>query len=353
MLFSIIIRWTIFNFVSRLSTHCTWPYDIGFHRTANRISPWSRNKRTFSRYSTVSKTWSARRSRWVNEEDIDFDRNSSLSLKECHEHGGYLAYWIANTSELLYFIKQDRDISKISHDLQDRLAECVQRLFRYLTHLVQNELDKYLISFTNPQDDVERDVYIAFGKSCVFDSNEEPHDVLCSEENGSTNVKLSDARWVTLESNGTSYHQPTLGDILATLSSIMDLLRKCRVNAALTIQMFSQIFHYINTWLFNRIVCCPELKLCAHFWGEKLSQRLKSISDWAQRQGLELASDCHLTKVNQICLLLQSTKRDPHDVQQLIANNTFKLNSIQLTQILNNYVLNRNEPPISATFSQA
>ncbi|CAF4431584.1 unnamed protein product, partial [Rotaria sp. Silwood2] len=67
---------------------------------------------------------------------------------ECHEHGGYLAYWIANTSELLYFIKQDRDISKISHDIQDRLAECVcvQRLFRYLTHLVQNELDKYLIS---------------------------------------------------------------------------------------------------------------------------------------------------------------------------------------------------------------
>lgn len=84
-------------------------------------------------------------------------------LKECHEHGGYLAYWIANTSELLYFIKQDRDISKISHDIQDRFAECVQRLFRYLTHLVQNELDKYLIAFTNPQDDVERDVYIAFG----------------------------------------------------------------------------------------------------------------------------------------------------------------------------------------------
>ena len=94
----------------------------------------------------------------------------TLLFQECHEHGGYLAYWIANTSELLYFIKQDRDVSKISHDLQDRLAECVQRLFRYLTHLVQNELDKYLISFTNPQDDVERDVYIAFGKEWLVSS---------------------------------------------------------------------------------------------------------------------------------------------------------------------------------------
>ncbi len=173
------------------------------------------------------------------------------------------------------------------------------------------------------------------------------------EENSSTNVKLSDLRWITLDINSNNYHPPTLGDILATLSSIMDLLRKCRVNAALTIQMFSQIFHYINTWLFNRIVCCPELKLCSHFWGEKLSLRLKSISDWAQRQGLELASDCHLTKVNQICILLQSPKRDAHDVQQLISINTFKLNSIQIKQILNNYVLNRNESPISSNFSQA
>jgi afadin len=278
-------------------------------------------------------------------------------LKECHEHGGYLGYWIANTSELLYFIKQDRDISKISHDLQDRLAECVQRLFRYLTHLVQHELDKYLISLTNPQDDVERDVYIAFGKRQRSLSRVHRCVVLCvSEENGSINVKLSDQRWTTTtttDTNANAYQQATLGDILATLSSVMDLLRKCRVNAALTIQMFSQIFHYINTWLCNRIVCCPELKLCSHFWGEKLSIRLKSVSDWAQRQGLELASDCHLTKVNQICALLQCSKRDAHDVQQMLCNTTFKLNSMQTTQILNHYVSNRNEPSISASFTQA
>jgi afadin len=133
----------------------------------------------------------------------------------------------------------------------------------------------------------------------------------------------------------------------------MDLLRKCRVNAALTIQIFSQIFLYINTWLFNRIVCCPELNLCSYFWGEKLSFRLKSICHWAEKQGLELPSECYLTKVNQLCLLLQSPKRDMYDVQQLISNNTFTINSIQITQILNNYILSRNEPEISNSFSQA
>ncbi len=33
----------------------------------------------------------------------------------------------------------------------------------------------------------------------------------------------------------------------------MNLLRKCRVNAALTIQLFSQLFHFINMWTFNQV----------------------------------------------------------------------------------------------------
>jgi len=133
----------------------------------------------------------------------------------------------------------------------------------------------------------------------------------------------------------------------------MDLLRKCRVNPALTIQVFSRIFFYINTYLFNRIVCYPELKLCSAIWGEKLLFRLKSISNWAERQGLELPSECHLMKVNQLCLLLKSSKQDVYDVQQLILNNKFKINSVEIKQILNNYILDRNEPPISIEFSQA
>ncbi len=40
---------------------------------------------------------------------------------------------------------------------------------------------------------------------------------------------------------------------LQVLSSAMNLLRKCRVNAALTIQLFSQLFHFINMWTFNQV----------------------------------------------------------------------------------------------------
>ncbi|CAF3620661.1 unnamed protein product [Rotaria sordida] len=258
-------------------------------------------------------------------------------IEECQEHGGYLAYWLANISEFLYFLKHDRDLSKISHDIQVRLIKSIQRLFYYLINCFKNELDKYLIAFTNPQDDI----HMTLNNSKVL------------EENNLINLKLSDTRWITIDRNTNQYHQSTLDDILLTFSSIMNLLRKCRVNVALTIQIFSQIFYYINTWLFNRIVCCPDLKLCSYIWGEKLLFRLKSINDWAEKQGLELTSECHLMKVNQLCLLLKSSKNNIHDIQQLLMNKTLKINSIQIIQILNNYILSRNEPPISNSFREA
>lgn len=97
--------------------------------------------------------------------------------------------------------------------------------------------------------------------------------------------------------------RPVLGDVLHTLSSAMSLLRRCRVNAALTIQLFSQLFHYINMYIFNRLVLEPQLKLCTRSWGLRLSQRLERVQDWAENLGLELAAECHLGRVVQVLLL--------------------------------------------------
>jgi len=47
---------------------------------------------------------------------------------------------------------------------------------------------------------------------------------------------------------------PTTQGIIQVMQAAMSLLRKCRVNAALTIQLFSQLFHFINMWTFNQIV---------------------------------------------------------------------------------------------------
>lgn len=96
---------------------------------------------------------------------------------------------------------------------------------------------------------------------------------------------------------------PVTEMVLNTLMNTMSLLRRCRVNPALTIQLFSQLFHFISTWLFNQLMS-PEATrgLRSHYWGAALRQRLTAIEGWAERQGLELAADCHLGHIIQVGL---------------------------------------------------
>ncbi|XP_043962387.1 afadin isoform X18 [Gambusia affinis] len=209
---------------------------------------------------------------------------------------GALAFWMANASELLNFIKQDRDLSRITLDAQDILAHLVQMAFKYLVHCLQADLNNYMPAFL---DDPE-------------------------EHNP---------------------QRPKIEDVLQTLTGAMSLLRRCRVNAALTIQLFSQLFHFINMWLFNKLVTDADSGLCCHYWGAILRQQLSHIESWAEKQGLELAADCHLSRIVQATTLLTMDKYSTQDVQN-IHNTCFKLNSLQLHALMTNYRCAQDEPYI-------
>uniref|UniRef100_A0A4W5NM02 Afadin n=1 Tax=Hucho hucho TaxID=62062 RepID=A0A4W5NM02_9TELE len=209
---------------------------------------------------------------------------------------GALAFWMANASELLNFIKQDKDLSRITLDAQDVLAHLVQMAFKYLVQCLQSDLNNYMPAFL---DDPE-------------------------EQNP---------------------QRPKIEDVLHTLTGAMSLLRRCRVNAALTIQLFSQLFHFINMWLFNKLVMEADSGLCSHYWGAILRQQLSHIEAWAEKQGLELAADCHLSRIVQATTLLTMDKYSMQDVQN-IHNTCFKLNSLQLNALMTNYHCAPDEPYI-------
>lgn len=43
-------------------------------------------------------------------------------------------------------------------------------------------------------------------------------------------------------------------------------------------------------------------------WGIRLKRRLARIELWAEKQGLELAADCHLARLSQAAMLLHAQK---------------------------------------------
>uniref|UniRef100_A0A6P4EYU5 Afadin isoform X3 n=1 Tax=Drosophila rhopaloa TaxID=1041015 RepID=A0A6P4EYU5_DRORH len=198
-----------------------------------------------------------------------------------------LAFWMANSSEFLHFLKSDRHISAFSVQAQEVLAEAVQTAFRNLVNCFRLELSQTLNQFLSENID----------------------------------------------------HDSAAGLVLTVLGSAMALLRRCRVNAALTIQLFSQLFHYINVICFNTIVANSHM--CTADWGKVMTERLQLLELWAERQGLELAADCHLAKINQCAQFLQAPKSSVEEIQQL-ACSCFRLNSLQMAALLQQEKLPRN-----------
>ncbi|XP_029585114.1 afadin-like [Salmo trutta] len=208
---------------------------------------------------------------------------------------------MANASELLNFLKQDRDLSPITLQAQEDLAHLVHKAFKCLTRCLLDDLSRHLPEF------------------------------LIYPEGRQSPAGIE--------------------GVLQTLMGAMSLLRRCRINAALTIQLFSQLFHSISVWLFNRLLSpSPQGEACSlglrsHYWGATLRQRLSLVEDWAERQGLELAADCHLSRIIQITMLLTMNKYSMQDSEN-IQNTCFKLNSLQLRTLMTSYLYDTNEPRI-------
>ncbi|CAB1331291.1 unnamed protein product, partial [Coregonus sp. 'balchen'] len=214
---------------------------------------------------------------------------------------GAVAFWMANASELLNFLKQDRNLSPITLQAQENLAHLVHKAFKCLTQCLLTDLSRHLPAFL-------------------------------------------------IDPEG-SQSPAVIEGVLQTLMGAMSLLRRCRINAALTIQLFSQLFHSISAWLFNRLLSpSPQGEACSlglrsRYWGATLRQRLSLVEDWAERQGLELAADCHLSRVIQVTMLLTMNKCSIQDSEN-IQNTCFKLNSLQLRTLMTSYLYDTNEPRI-------
>jgi len=211
-----------------------------------------------------------------------------------------LSFWMANSSELLHFLKCDRHITAFSLQAQFMLADAVHIAFKQLVATLQGELESVLPSLLSDVDDPPGDQGLGQG----------------------------------------------VGGIIKVFSSAMGLLRKCRVNAALTIQLFSQLFHFVNMWTFNMVMAGEGSNYCTHKWGLRLKRRLDLIEKWAEKQGLELAADCHLARITQAAHLLQARKATAEDIASL-SSTCFKLNSLQLECLLSRYTPAENEAPIN------
>uniref|UniRef100_A0A183B0R4 PDZ domain-containing protein n=1 Tax=Echinostoma caproni TaxID=27848 RepID=A0A183B0R4_9TREM len=141
--------------------------------------------------------------------------------------------------------------------------------------------------------------------------------------------------------------------LMQLLTLLMHHLRRTRVNASLTIQLFSQLFHVINAYVFNQVLINTEAKprgarqddtsmWLTRIGATRLLRRLDRIKQWAQRQGLERAAECRLQRCVQACQLILADRSNLDEFYQFCMG-LLSLNSMQLEWLMAHLV---DPPPV-------
>jgi len=187
-----------------------------------------------------------------------------------------LAFWLANSSELLHFLSADRHVAPHCQAAQAGLERALRAAFRQLVACLEEEVRQ-----------------------------------------GTVELLAGD-------------HAP----LRAILTRAMALVRRARVPAALTIQLFSHLFHHTAATGLNLLLCSSEVGQRSPQLGRELGDRLAGLADWAEGHGLELAAECHLASLSQAAAVLAG--RDSGDPAALasLAASCPSLNSRQVGRLV-------------------
>lgn len=80
-------------------------------------------------------------------------------------------------------------------------------------------------------------------------------------------------------------------------------------------------------------------------FGVRFRSRLQAIYLWAEKQGLEFAAECHMDRIAQALKILTT----PKTIDQLgtLGSTCYKLNSVQVSFLLEYYLPDHGESPMS------
>ncbi|XP_050433436.1 afadin isoform X2 [Adelges cooleyi] len=204
-----------------------------------------------------------------------------------------LSFWLAIVTELRQFLHSDRHLSNFLMETIEMLHDTQQAAMRFIVECILEELMVVLPDLFTENSDADNE------------------------------------------------HLPA-NSIVSKLGMMMTTLREGRVNASLTIQIYNQVFRFINSWAFNRLITA-DISYYTRVWGARLKSRISRLQAWAERQGLEVSADCQLALISQAADLLHAPKYTGEDLAS-ITSTCFKLNSLQLKALLVKYQPAHDEP---------
>jgi afadin len=212
------------------------------------------------------------------------------TVKDSKAVAGSLAFWLANSSELLHFLRRDYQLYMFAHEFENSLTVIVHMAYKHFSEYMTREIGMHLMSFFNET-----------SSDCVEGSfGREPDVVAISYGNHRGPTR---SYWSPSTTRRTS--SATFDGILSALNATSSLLHLCKVNDVLSLLIFNVLFHHISTRLFN--ILLTEAGYCTSDVGHRLLDKIHRLKGWADKENLKLPAEEHLELISQSARLLISS----------------------------------------------
>ncbi|RCH96668.1 hypothetical protein CU097_013763 [Rhizopus azygosporus] len=239
-----------------------------------------------------------------------------------------LCFWIANTCQLVSYLKKDTGLSIVTEDVQEVFSKSIAEAYTLFVTESQKMMEKMLVPTLMEHDPIQEHVEYADDWQRFF-------------------FRRNSSSTITVEPTSQASPQ-TMTHLLGHLQYV---LQSYHVPAAIVIQAMAQFFYYLSCELFNRIL--SNRKYLCRSKALQIRLNLSTLEEWVRDHKLPSSLNHAFDPVVQLLQLLQCLTQMT-DIETFTSTvSTFdKLNPLQVKRCVQKYRYEVNEPKLPECIEQ-
>lgn len=261
-----------------------------------------------------------------------------------------LAFWIANLSQLLYYLKKDTGLVVATAEHQLEISELVSETYSFLIMDSEKRLDRILepAMLEFQQIDGLETIDFADDWHRFFRRNR----VSSSSSPSSPNRRS----FGSVDNSSPPPVRPPLSpeSIISLLTSILYVLQSYDVHPVIVIQAIAQLFHFMSCEIFNSILL--NKKYLCRSRALQIRMNLTVVEEWIREHRLPNSLSGYFNPIVQLVQLLQCVSQltdlmdfittvksfdllNPMQVKRLVLNYRYEVSEQKLPEEIEKYTM--------------
>jgi hypothetical protein len=270
-----------------------------------------------------------------------------------------LAFWIANLSQLLYYLKKDVGLVVATAEYQLEISELISESYTLLVLDSEKRMDRILESAIIEFEQLSGLEVVEFADDCwhrFFRRSTSSNSSNNRYHNNNNNRRSLNN---TIIESTTSLSSPQ--SITSLLTSILYVLQSYDVHPVIVIQAMAQLFHFLSCEIFNRIL--GNKKYLCRSKALQIRMNLTVIEEWVREHSLPNRLGAYFNPVIQLVQLLQCVSQlqdlmdfisttksfdllNPMQIKRLVLNYRYEVNEVKLPEEIEKYTMQISEDTI-------